>query len=159
MKSKALRSSAPPPGLPARLGGPAQAGRRTRQRQLVLEAVRASEDHPTAAQIFQRVRRRYPGIAYATIYNALRWWVERGGLREFTFGDAAARYDRNRDRHDHAICTRCGRLMDVSVRLPGRLLEEVRRRTGLEIASHHVQFLGLCSACAGAREARTAARA
>ncbi|HXE75030.1 MAG TPA: transcriptional repressor [Candidatus Xenobia bacterium] len=122
--------------------------RRTKQRQLVLEAVLASDDHPTAAQVYQRVRRRYPGIAYATIYNALRWWVDRGALREFTFGDAAARYDRNRDRHDHAICTRCGRLLDVSVRLPKKVFEEVRRRTGLEIASHHVQFLGLCGNCA-----------
>jgi len=123
--------------------------RRTRQRQLVLEAVRASDDHPTAAQVFQRVRRRLPGIAYATIYNALRWWVERSELSEFTFGAAAARYDRNRDRHDHAICTRCGRLMDVNVRLPRKLLAEVRRRTGLATASHHVQFLGLCPTCAG----------
>lgn len=122
--------------------------RRTKQRQLVLEAVQASDDHPTAPQIYQRVRRRYPGIAYATIYNALRWWVGRGELREFTFGDAAARYDRNRDRHDHAICTRCGSLLDVEVRLPKKILDQVRRRTGLKIASHHVQFLGLCARCA-----------
>lgn len=127
--------------------------RRTRQRRLVLEAVQASEDHPTAAQVYQRVRRRYPGIAYATIYNALRWWVEQGELREFTFGDDAARYDRNRDRHDHAVCTKCGRLVDVNVRLPRKLFDDVRRRTGLEIASHHVQFLGLCPHCGGARKA------
>jgi Fur family ferric uptake transcriptional regulator/Fur family peroxide stress response transcriptional regulator len=128
--------------------------RRTRQRQLVLEAVRASDDHPTAAQVFQRVRRRFPGIAYATIYNSLRWWVGQGELRTFAFGDAAARYDRNRDRHDHAICTRCGRLLDVSVSLPKKLLNDVRRRTGLVVASHHVQFLGLCADCAPARTTR-----
>ena len=122
--------------------------RTTRQRQLVLEVVQASDDHPTAAQVFQRVRRRYPGVAYATIYNSLRWWVEHGLLREFTFGDAATRYDRNRDRHDHAICQRCGRLLDVSVKLPRKLIEEVRRRTGLQVQSHHVQFLGLCADCA-----------
>jgi Fe2+ or Zn2+ uptake regulation protein len=133
--------------------------RHTRQRQLVLEAVQASEDHPTAALVYQRVRRRYPGIAYATIYNALRWWVEQGELREFTFGDAAARYDRNRDRHDHAICTKCGRLVDVSVRLPRKLFDDVRRRTGLEIASHHVQFLGLCSHCGGTRKGQGSPRA
>ncbi len=132
--------------------------RRTKQRQLVLEAVLASDDHPTAAQVYQRVRRRYPGIAYATIYNALRWWVERGSLREFTFGDAAARYDRNHDRHDHAICTRCGRLLDVSVRLPKKVFEEVRRRTGLEIATHHVQFVGLCGTCAPRSPRAAAAR-
>ncbi|MFQ5662656.1 MAG: Fur family transcriptional regulator [Terriglobia bacterium] len=128
--------------------------RRTKQRQLVLEAVCASEDHPTAAQVYQRVRRRYPGIAYATIYNALRWWVERGELREFTFGDAATRYDRNRQRPDHVICTRCGRLIDVEVRLPRKIFDDVRRRTGLEVASHHVQFLGLCPACTSHRTSR-----
>jgi Fur family ferric uptake transcriptional regulator/Fur family peroxide stress response transcriptional regulator len=114
---------------------------------MVLETVLASDDHPTAAQIYQRVRKRYPGIAYATIYNTLRWWVERGELREFTFGNAAARYDRNRDRHDHAICTRCGRLIDVSVRLPKKILRDVRRRTGLRVATHHIQFQGLCPDC------------
>lgn len=132
--------------------------RRTHQRQLVLEAVQASDDHPTAAQVYQRVRRRYPGIAHATIYNALRWWVEQGALREFAFGDAATRYDRNRDRHDHGICTRCGRLLDVTVRLPRKILNEVRRRTGLHVASHHLQFLGLCPDCAPPRSARSAAR-
>lgn len=132
--------------------------RRTKQRQLVLEAVQVSDDHPTAAQVYQRVRRRYPGIAYATIYNALRWWVERGELREFTFGDAAARYDRNCGRHDHVICTRCGNLLDVSVSLPRKILERVRRHTGVEINSHHVQFLGLCPDCAPRRSKRSSPR-
>ena len=132
--------------------------RRTKQRQWVLEAVQASDDHPTAAQVYQRVRRRYPQIAYATIYNALRWWVEQGVLREFPFGDAASRYDRNRDRHDHALCTRCGRLLDVTVRLPRKILDDVRRRTGLEVATHHVQFLGLCPDCAPQRSLRGGTR-
>ena len=122
--------------------------RRTRQRQLVLEAVRKSDDHPTAAQVYKRVRRRYPKIAYATIYNALRWWVAQGELREFTFGGDAARYDRNQERHDHAICTRCGKLIDAEVKLPQKLLDEVQRQTGLRVTTHHVQFLGLCSSCA-----------
>ena len=132
--------------------------RHTKQRQLVLEAVQVSDDHPTAAQVYQRVRRRYPGIAYATIYNALRWWVKRGELREFAFGDAAARYDRNRSRHDHVICTRCGRLLDVSVTLPRKVFDQVRRHTGVEINSHHVQFLGLCPDCAPRRTRRSSPR-
>jgi len=123
--------------------------RRTKQRQLVLAVVRVSGDHPTAAQVYQRVRRRDPRVAYATIYNALRWWVARGELREFTFGNAAARYDRNRDRHDHAICTKCGRLEDLVVSLPKRVLKQAQRQTSFSITSHHVQLLGICSCCAG----------
>ena len=126
---------------------PAPRVRRTRQRDLVLEAVRKSSDHPTARQVYSRVRRRRPKIAFATIYNALRWWVEQGELQEFSFGDAAARYDRNCDRHDHALCSNCGRLIDADVSLPPKLLRDIRRRTGLTVASHHVQFIGLCKAC------------
>lgn len=122
--------------------------RHTRQRRLVLDVVMASHDHPTAAQVFRRARRRSPGIAYATIYNALGWWVARGALRQFTFGSAATRYDRNNARHDHAICTRCGRLIDTAVRLPRSLLARVGRKTQFRIASHHVQFLGICARCA-----------
>ena len=125
--------------------------RRTRQRDLVLEAVRRSDDHPTARQVYSRVRRRRPKIAFATIYNALRWWVDQGELQEFTFGDAATRYDRNRDRHDHALCSNCGKLRDVKVAevaLPPKLLREIRRGTGLTVTSHHVQFIGLCAKCA-----------
>ena len=125
--------------------------RRTRQRDLVLEAVRKSNDHPTARQVYSRVRRRRPKIAFATIYNALRWWVDQGELQEFSFGDAAARYDHNCDRHDHAICSECGKLHDVEVSepsLPPKLLRQIRQRTGLTVTSHHVQFIGLCAKCA-----------
>ena len=121
--------------------------RRTKQRQVVLETVQASDDHPSAMQVYRRARRRCPGVSFATIYNALRWWVNRGQLREFTFGDRPTRYDRNRDRHDHAICTRCGRLIDVNVRLPKRVQDEVRKQTGLCLTEYHAQFLGLCSDC------------
>jgi Fe2+ or Zn2+ uptake regulation protein len=122
--------------------------RLTRQRRLVLEAVRNSDDHPTAGDVYRRVRRRHPGIAYATIYNALSWLVERGDLREFRFGDAATRYDRNRDRHDHAICTQCGALVDISVHIPPQIVRQVQKSTGVKITSHHVQFEGLCARCA-----------
>lgn len=122
--------------------------RHTRQRALVWEVVHTSDDHPTAAQIFQRVRRRYPAIAYATIYNTLRWLVNRGQISEYTFGDAAARYDRNPNRHDHALCIRCGQLFDAEVHLPKEILHQASRRTGMKITSYHIQFLGLCSRCA-----------
>ncbi len=128
--------------------------RLTRQRRLVLEVVRRSHDHPTAAQVYQRVRRHHPGIAYATIYNALRWWVERGEVREFISGHATARYDPCSERHDHALCTRCGRLMDTQARVAPEVLRAVRRRTGLHVLSYQVQFFGICRDCLRRKKAR-----
>ena len=121
--------------------------RMTPQRQAVLDAVRASEDHPRASEIYERVRRVLPGIAFGTVYNALNALAEQGVIRQLTFGDAASRFDGRVDRHDHALCTRCGNLADVDVPPPAHAVRQAALRTGFAIHAHHTQLLGLCSSC------------
>ncbi len=124
--------------------------RLTPQRRAVLEVVRSASDHPTAAEIYERVKGRQPGIAYATVYNALAALVRRGQVLELSFGDAASHYDGRTDRHDHAICVRCGRLADVAGELPGARLQEAAAQTGYRLSGYHTEFYGLCPSCAGA---------
>src|SRR5215472_6793134 len=83
----------------------------TRQRRVVLEVVQAGDTHPTASEVFERARKKMPTISFATVYNSLRYLKEAGLVREVTFGSGASRYDRETDRHDHAICARCGKLV------------------------------------------------
>ena len=52
--------------------------RMTPQRQAILDAVRASHNHPRAADIFERVRAVLPGIAFGTVYNALHALADHG---------------------------------------------------------------------------------
>src|ERR1044072_289280 len=75
----------------------------TRQRKVVLEAVQAGDHHPTAAEVFDAARTAMPGISFATVYNSLRDLKEKGLVREIAFGKGASRYDRETERHDHAI--------------------------------------------------------
>src|SRR5947209_8551272 len=70
-----------------------KARRLTPHRSAVLETIRASRTHPTAAEIYSQVRRRRPGVAYATIYNALDWLTRNGMVSELRLGDEASRYD------------------------------------------------------------------
>lgn len=77
--------------------------RLTPQRRAVLEVVRRSEDHPIAAEIFQRVQALHPGIAYGTVYTALRALTSLGLVQELTFGDRASRYDGRIETHHHAL--------------------------------------------------------
>ena len=126
--------------------------RMTPQRQAVLDAVRASGDHPRAAEIYDRVRRVLPGIAFGTVYNALNALAEQGIIRQLTFGDAASRFDGRVERHDHALCTRCGNLADVDTPLPPDAVERAAQRTGFAIHAHHTQLLGLCAACRAAED-------
>jgi Fur family transcriptional regulator, peroxide stress response regulator len=123
-------------------------GRLTRYRRSVLDALRATEDHPTAAEVFRSVRRRSPGVAYATIYNALNWLEHNGYIARLNFSDQAARYDPVIERHDHLICTRCGAMRDVSIDLPARLWSRAARSKKFRVERHRTELFGLCTRCA-----------
>jgi Fe2+ or Zn2+ uptake regulation protein len=86
-------------------------------------------------------------IAYGSIYTALKFLTDNGYVREFHFGDDVARYDRNTERHDHAICTRCGRLVDVTVEFPAEVAKAVAAAVVFELTAHHVELYGLCALC------------
>src|SRR5437660_7142838 len=89
----------------------------TRQREAVLRVIRESENHLTASEIFAGARRTLPSISYATVYNSLKYLKDAGLILEISFGNGASRYDRETERHDHALCTCCGKLVDFDLTL------------------------------------------
>jgi Fe2+ or Zn2+ uptake regulation protein len=122
-------------------------GRLTRYRKVVLELLRSSEAHPSAAEIYRLVRRRRPGVAYATIYNSLNWLEQNDFIRRVDFVEQAVRYDPVVERHDHLVCDRCGALKDVSLKLPAQMLGRVARGEGFRIERHRTEVFGLCGEC------------
>lgn len=119
----------------------------TPQRETVLQVIRGSENHLTASEIFEAARRLRPTISYATVYNSLRFLKDAGLIREIHFGNAASRYDRETNRHDHAMCTRCGRLVDFDLDLSNDLMRAAARRSGFKAESVHLTLHGLCPEC------------
>lgn len=119
--------------------------RLTKQRQAILEVVERSHDHPTAAQVYERVQQLLPGVGFATVYRNLGALSEEGMVREIHVGDVT-QYDRRTDRHDHAVCDRCGKLVDVMVTLPAEVIAAVEQ-SGFQVAGHHTELFGLCSDC------------
>src|SRR5882762_4205049 len=119
----------------------------TRQRKAVLDVVRAGDTHPTAAEVFEAARKTMPGISFATVYNSLRFLKEAGLVREVAFGNGASRYDRETERHDHAICSACGTLVDFD--LPGTvgLIRSAARASRFKAESVHLTLVGLCPSC------------
>ena len=131
----------------------------TPQREVVLRVVRESAEHLTAAEIYAAVRKIRPSLSYATVYNSLRYLKEAGLLREITFGNGASRYDRETERHDHALCTRCGKLLDFDLAETTQLLQLAARRSRFRPESIHLTLLGVCPDCdAPKKNARRAGR-
>src|SRR3990167_11185089 len=87
----------------------------TRPRRIILDVVRGTDVHPTAAFVYRRVRKRLPRVSLATVYRNLRMLAAEGFLAERA--DAGGmRFDGNTLPHDHFTCLACGRLYDVPAR-------------------------------------------
>ncbi|HET6892954.1 MAG TPA: transcriptional repressor [Pyrinomonadaceae bacterium] len=119
----------------------------TRQREAVLRVIRERDDHPTANEIFEAARAILPAISYATVYNSLRYLRSEGLVREINFGNSASRYDRVTERHDHAICTACGKLVDFDLTEAAELIRAAARKSHFKAQSVHLTLMGLCPDC------------
>lgn len=125
--------------------------RQTRQRKVILEELQKTDDHPTAAELYHRVRGRLPKISLGTVYRNLELLVQNDMAHKLDFGGSHARYDGDIHDHYHIRCLECGRLDDINAAAtklnPGR----VTRMKGYTIVGHRLEFLGICKKCQSKR--------
>ncbi|MFQ5829664.1 MAG: transcriptional repressor [Candidatus Methylomirabilia bacterium] len=127
------------------------AQRRSKQRELTLEVLHDSSDHPTADAVFARVRQGLPKVSLGTIYRNLDQLCREGRALKLNTGGAEKRYDGNTRPHDHVRCTDCELIVDLErVRAPG-LMEEAELQSGFAIKDFSIEFQGICEACAKGR--------
>src|SRR5689334_4826846 len=79
----------------------------------VAEYVLTTAEHPSADQVLERVRRRFPLLSRATVYNTLNLFVEKGLLRELVLSEGRVVFDPKLDRHHHFIDDETGQIEDV----------------------------------------------
>lgn len=116
----------------------------TRQRQLILAIIEEARDHPTAQQIFDRARQKMPSIALGTVYRNLGLLADSGEVRRIVVPGQPERYDRVGDPHDHIVCARCGRIVDVRL---FDLRPAIEKETGLTVLSYELQVSCICPDC------------
>jgi Fur family peroxide stress response transcriptional regulator len=121
----------------------------TKQRKAVLHVVQNSDVHLTANEVFLAAKPLLPSISFATVYNSLRFLKEAGHIAEITFGNGASRFDRMTHRHDHAICTKCGSLVDIEMDIPIELVKQAERKCSFKTDSIELTLRGLCPDCVG----------
>ena len=119
----------------------------TKQREVVLQVIFNADYHLTANEVFDEAKRLLPTISFATVYNSLRFLKDAGHIAEVNFGNGASRFDRRTERHDHAICTKCGKLIDMTLKLPAELVKTAARLSKFKPESLELTLRGLCPEC------------
>lgn len=117
----------------------------TPQRMAVLEYLEGNKSHPSAEDIYRAVKKRYPMISLATVYNILETLKQKGLVQELNIDPYKKRFDPDTSPHHHLICTGCGKVIDISIDYSpdiSRLAIE-----GFEVKRVHLELYGLCEDC------------
>ncbi|MEK0446749.1 MAG: hypothetical protein RLZZ399_2070 [Verrucomicrobiota bacterium] len=121
--------------------------RQTEQRKAVFEALMSQTDHPSAVDVFMRVKSRMPSISLATVYNCLDALTESGLVRVVNHEREPSRFCANREEHAHLFCTQCGSVTDLPLHTPVPPHQIWNVPPGVAITHQEVSFRGLCSQC------------
>lgn len=121
--------------------------RMTRQRQSILEELRKTNTHPSADQLFSRVRKQMPRISLGTVYRNLEILSELGEIQTIEMAGSLKRFDGIAENHYHIRCVNCDRLVDAPIEVSDTLENAVQLHTDFHIFSHKLEFSGVCPDC------------
>jgi Fur family peroxide stress response transcriptional regulator len=119
----------------------------TPQRMAIFEYLEGNRDHPSAEDIHKAIALKFPSMSLATVYNTLRTLKEKGSVRELTIDPARKRYDPDIGRHNHLICTACGKIVDIRLDYDFKLPKSVSRR--FTLLGGQIELYGVCAGCRG----------
>lgn len=127
---------------------PKKGSRQTEQRRAVFEALMSRADHPSAVEVFLRVKARVPSISLATVYNCLENLATSGQVRMVNHDREPSRYCANLSEHAHLFCSTCGSVTDLPMLNPVAPEQIWYLPEGVSISQQEVSFRGTCAECA-----------
>jgi len=121
--------------------------RLTHQRLEIFSALVSFSGHPSAEEIYNRVKKNIPTMAFDTVYRTLDTFEKINIIKRVKFADNRVRFDNNLSTHHHLVCTRCNRIEDFYWPDFDNLPDPEPLKTWGKVGSKHVEVRGLCRKC------------
>jgi Fur family transcriptional regulator, ferric uptake regulator len=127
----------------------------TGERLALLDEVFRQHGHIDAEQLLGALRQRGLKISRATVYRNLELLVASGLARKQRLGRRRFLYEHvhSGQRHDHLVCTECGRVVEFVSPGIAALQSEICRAHGFLPGAYSLQINGCCKSCAEVRPA------
>jgi len=119
----------------------------TGPRIVMLEALEHDRSHPTAEQLYERLRQHYPSLSLSTVYQTLDTFLRVGLCHWVPGADGRLRVEGATQRHDHAICRVCRRLFDIERGKDATLSPPMELPHGLQVTDWRIEYEVICVAC------------
>jgi len=123
--------------------------RNTRQREAILDVFFSADKHITVEELFNMMKKTVPEIGYATVHRNLSLLCECGLADEIKIGKQKARYEPKfgQEHHDHLICVKCGRFIEVNDLKIESLQDKLAEANDFTPVRHKLEIYGICSKC------------
>ncbi len=123
--------------------------RRTKQRDELVEVFLRTEKHLSTQDLFDIVRKKDKDVGYATVARTLKLLAESGLCRVVDFGDGVQRFEHKygHGHHDHLICLKCGKFVEIYSKKLEKIQDEVVTKHGYIQEYHKLHVFGLCPRC------------
>jgi len=119
----------------------------TPQRLAICEFVLSSKEHPTVDQVYHAVRREYPTLSLATVYQTLHLLTEMDMLQELGFGNGVARYDPKSSPHINIVCKGCGKIQDFESESVRSFLLQIKAEMKQKLIGQRLEIFVFCDKC------------
>jgi len=121
--------------------------RNTPQRDSIVETIFSSDEHFTADDLWEKIRKTQSRTSRATIYRTLSLLVEAGLLHEIDLGDDQKTYDPNfidSPAHNHLVCIDCGKIIEFEDANILLLNDCAARRLGFRPSKQSLKIEACC---------------
>ncbi len=116
----------------------------TPQRIAIIEYLEGNKEHPSAEDIYNALKPKFPSMSFATVYNTLEVLVKKGVVKELNVESSRKRFDPSTEPHHHFFCKKCKKVIDVENHINIPVPEQLK---DFKIEDIQIIFYGLCPEC------------
>jgi len=119
----------------------------TPQRLAVCKVILSSKDHPTAEQIYRKVKEEHPTMSPATVYQTLHLFTNAGLVQELGLSGRISRYERNTSPHINVVCQKCGEITDYEAETIKEMYQKIVEELGFKPTGQRLEIFRYCDKC------------
>ncbi len=121
--------------------------RMTHQREIILDEIKKCKTHPTADELYERIKKKLPRISLATVYRNLEIMSESGLINKLEISGRQKRFDWDLQQHDHIYCVQCHRVDNIDLGDSKNVSLPEQDSHGYMVSGCRVEFYGICPKC------------
>ena len=119
--------------------------RHSKKREAIWQALSDCKEHPSAEQIYAKLKPDYPDLSLGTVYRNLALFREEGDIISVATVAGQERFDAYTVPHAHFICQSCNAVIDVESPIPAEVFDNIPLPGAAR--EYSLTFYGVCENC------------